>query len=227
MKFSWSRIAPHATLPCPAGPGRAGWLVTGTNYTLVQLRYFVTAARHLSMTGASKELVVSQSAVSTAIALQRQPQPPKRRTAPARPRRRPERARFPGTARPDIPSPSPRRAPQRVPASRLKPQVRRTSRAEPCGTTPITSKAPSSCWSFMALANPRKAIAPVIGETGERLRQPCSTHSPTSPRGPAVPTRPNRNQDRSIWPTDVAAGEIPAHRGNAAEQDGGRSGGWP
>lgn len=42
--------------------------MTGTNYTLVQLRYFVTAARHLSMTGASKELMVSQSAVSTAIA---------------------------------------------------------------------------------------------------------------------------------------------------------------
>jgi hypothetical protein len=139
-----------------------------------------------------------RSAVSTAIALQRWPQPPKRRTAPACPRRRPERARLPGTARPDIPSPSPRRAPQLVPASHLKPQVRRTSRSEPCGTTPITSKAQSPCWSFTALANHRKATAPVIGEAGERLRRLCSPHSPTSPRGPDVPTRPNRNQDRSI-----------------------------
>ncbi|OXM55756.1 LysR substrate-binding domain-containing protein [Amycolatopsis alba] len=38
------------------------------SFTLVQLRYFEAAARHLSMTAASKELVVSQSAVSTAIA---------------------------------------------------------------------------------------------------------------------------------------------------------------
>ncbi|MEV0703811.1 LysR substrate-binding domain-containing protein [Saccharopolyspora sp. NPDC050389] len=37
-------------------------------FTLVQLRYFESAARHLSMTAASKELMVSQSAVSTAIA---------------------------------------------------------------------------------------------------------------------------------------------------------------
>ncbi|MFI0462990.1 MULTISPECIES: LysR substrate-binding domain-containing protein [Saccharopolyspora] len=37
-------------------------------FTLVQLRYFEAAARHLSMTAASKELMVSQSAVSTAIA---------------------------------------------------------------------------------------------------------------------------------------------------------------
>ncbi|GAA2363064.1 LysR family transcriptional regulator [Saccharopolyspora halophila] len=37
-------------------------------FTLVQLRYFEAAARHLSMTAASNELVVSQSAVSTAIA---------------------------------------------------------------------------------------------------------------------------------------------------------------
>ncbi|GAA4842499.1 LysR substrate-binding domain-containing protein [Saccharopolyspora rosea] len=38
------------------------------SFTLVQLRYFEAAARHLSMTAASKELVVSQSAVSTAVA---------------------------------------------------------------------------------------------------------------------------------------------------------------
>ena len=38
------------------------------SFTLVQLRYFEAAARHLSMTAASKELMVSQSAVSTAIA---------------------------------------------------------------------------------------------------------------------------------------------------------------
>ncbi|MBN6041446.1 LysR substrate-binding domain-containing protein [Amycolatopsis sp. 195334CR] len=38
------------------------------SFTLVQLRYFEAAARHLSMTAASKELLVSQSAVSTAIA---------------------------------------------------------------------------------------------------------------------------------------------------------------
>ncbi|MFC7344247.1 LysR substrate-binding domain-containing protein [Saccharopolyspora griseoalba] len=37
-------------------------------FTLVQLRYFEAAARHLSMTAASNELMVSQSAVSTAIA---------------------------------------------------------------------------------------------------------------------------------------------------------------
>lgn len=36
--------------------------------TLVQLQYFVTAAVHLSMTDASRELRVAQSAVSTAIA---------------------------------------------------------------------------------------------------------------------------------------------------------------
>ncbi|MEV0049881.1 LysR substrate-binding domain-containing protein [Saccharopolyspora shandongensis] len=38
------------------------------SFTLVQLRYFEAAARHLSMTAASRELTVSQSAVSTAIA---------------------------------------------------------------------------------------------------------------------------------------------------------------
>jgi len=38
------------------------------SFTLVQLRYFEAAARHLSMTAASEELMVSQSAVSTAIA---------------------------------------------------------------------------------------------------------------------------------------------------------------
>ncbi|TDD02518.1 LysR family transcriptional regulator [Saccharopolyspora terrae] len=38
------------------------------SFTLVQLRYFEAAARHLSMTAASNELLVSQSAVSTAIA---------------------------------------------------------------------------------------------------------------------------------------------------------------
>nr|CTQ90513.1 transcriptional regulator, LysR family [Kibdelosporangium sp. MJ126-NF4] len=38
------------------------------SFTLVQLRYFEAAARHLSMTAAARELMVSQSAVSTAIA---------------------------------------------------------------------------------------------------------------------------------------------------------------
>ncbi|WP_028933340.1 LysR substrate-binding domain-containing protein [Pseudonocardia spinosispora] len=37
-------------------------------FTLVQLRYFAAAAKHLSMTVASRELMVSQSAVSTAVA---------------------------------------------------------------------------------------------------------------------------------------------------------------
>ena len=37
-------------------------------FTLVQLRYFAAAAKHLSMTAASRELMVSQSAVSTAVA---------------------------------------------------------------------------------------------------------------------------------------------------------------
>lgn len=37
-------------------------------FTLIQLKYFAAAAEHLSMTGASKTLMVSQSAVSTAIA---------------------------------------------------------------------------------------------------------------------------------------------------------------
>jgi DNA-binding transcriptional LysR family regulator len=37
------------------------------NFTLVQLRYFAAAARLGSMTGAARELVVSQSAVSTAV----------------------------------------------------------------------------------------------------------------------------------------------------------------
>ncbi len=38
------------------------------SFTLVQLRYFAAAAEHGSMTAAARELVVSQSAVSTAIA---------------------------------------------------------------------------------------------------------------------------------------------------------------
>ena len=42
--------------------------MTEPAFTLVQLRYFEAAARHLSMTAASKELMVSQSAVSTAVA---------------------------------------------------------------------------------------------------------------------------------------------------------------
>lgn len=42
----------------------AGWL----NFTLVQLRYFVTAAELGSMTTASQHLMVAQSAVSTAVA---------------------------------------------------------------------------------------------------------------------------------------------------------------
>lgn len=37
-------------------------------FTLIQLRYFAAAAKHLSMTAASRELMVSQSAVSTAVA---------------------------------------------------------------------------------------------------------------------------------------------------------------
>lgn len=37
-------------------------------FTLVQLRYFVAAAEHGSMTAAAKSLLVSQSAISTAIA---------------------------------------------------------------------------------------------------------------------------------------------------------------
>lgn len=38
------------------------------SFTLVQLRYFAAAAEHGSMTAAARELVVSQSAVSTAVA---------------------------------------------------------------------------------------------------------------------------------------------------------------
>jgi len=38
------------------------------SFTLVQLRYFAAAVEHGSMTAASRELVVSQSAISTAIA---------------------------------------------------------------------------------------------------------------------------------------------------------------
>ncbi|MEV1201273.1 helix-turn-helix domain-containing protein [Microbispora rosea] len=38
------------------------------NFTLVQLRYFVTAAELGSMTAASRELMVAQSAISAAIA---------------------------------------------------------------------------------------------------------------------------------------------------------------
>lgn len=38
------------------------------NFTLVQLRYFVAAAEQRSMTAASRELVVAQSAVSSAVA---------------------------------------------------------------------------------------------------------------------------------------------------------------
>lgn len=38
------------------------------SFTLVQLRYFAAAAEHRSMTAAARELLVSQSAVSTAIA---------------------------------------------------------------------------------------------------------------------------------------------------------------
>ena len=42
--------------------------MTDANFTLVQLRYFAAAAEHGSMTAAAKELTVSQSAVSTAVA---------------------------------------------------------------------------------------------------------------------------------------------------------------
>jgi len=41
--------------------------MTEPNFTLVQLRYFAAAARHGSMTAAARELLVSQSAVSTAV----------------------------------------------------------------------------------------------------------------------------------------------------------------
>jgi DNA-binding transcriptional LysR family regulator len=37
-------------------------------FTLVQLRYFAAAAEHLSMTTAARQLMVSQSAISTAVA---------------------------------------------------------------------------------------------------------------------------------------------------------------
>lgn len=42
--------------------------MSDANFTLVQLRYFVAAADAGSMTAASRELMVSQSAISTAIA---------------------------------------------------------------------------------------------------------------------------------------------------------------
>lgn len=42
--------------------------VSEPTFTLTQLRYFAAAAENLSMTGASKVLMVSQSAVSTAVA---------------------------------------------------------------------------------------------------------------------------------------------------------------
>ncbi len=43
-------------------------MATPVGYTLVQLRYFVAAAELRSMTAASRELVVAQSAVSAAVA---------------------------------------------------------------------------------------------------------------------------------------------------------------
>lgn len=43
-------------------------MAEGIDFTLVQLRYFVTAAETGSMTAAAERLVVSQSAVSTAVA---------------------------------------------------------------------------------------------------------------------------------------------------------------
>jgi len=42
--------------------------VAEPSFTLVQLRYFAAAAEHGSMTAASRELMVSQSAISTAVA---------------------------------------------------------------------------------------------------------------------------------------------------------------
>lgn len=42
--------------------------MTDCGFTLVQLRYFAAAAEHGSMTAAAKHLMVSQSAVSTAVA---------------------------------------------------------------------------------------------------------------------------------------------------------------
>jgi DNA-binding transcriptional LysR family regulator len=42
--------------------------VAEPSFTLVQLRYFAAAAEHGSMTKASRELMVSQSAISTAVA---------------------------------------------------------------------------------------------------------------------------------------------------------------
>jgi DNA-binding transcriptional LysR family regulator len=42
--------------------------VAEPSFTLVQLRYFAAAAEHGRMTKASRELMVSQSAISTAVA---------------------------------------------------------------------------------------------------------------------------------------------------------------
>ncbi|MDO9377389.1 MAG: LysR family transcriptional regulator [Nocardioidaceae bacterium] len=51
-----------------AGGNAAESLVRGHSFTLVQLRYFAAAAEQTTMTGASRVLMVSQSAVSTSIA---------------------------------------------------------------------------------------------------------------------------------------------------------------
>lgn len=42
--------------------------MTEVGFTLTQLRYFAAAAEHLSMTAASRQLMISQSAISTAVA---------------------------------------------------------------------------------------------------------------------------------------------------------------
>jgi len=62
LKVHTGGRAPYATETVTIGD------VADVNFTLVQLRYFVTAAELGSMTAASKELMVAQSAISAAIA---------------------------------------------------------------------------------------------------------------------------------------------------------------
>jgi len=62
-------LVPYGDRTTPYG----SLLLTDPGFTLTQLRYFAAAAERLSMTGAARELLVSQSAVSTAVAqLERQ-----------------------------------------------------------------------------------------------------------------------------------------------------------
>lgn len=62
-----TRAAPGRDLDGRDGTGKDA-RVTNFGFTLVQLRYFAAAAELGSMTSASKQLMVSQSAVSTAVA---------------------------------------------------------------------------------------------------------------------------------------------------------------